>query len=467
MFAQLLTALSLKNTDSAWQSILSASRLSNLWKSSTGLLSNFYSNVTIGSALQKLGFWVVVILFACLPLPSFTNDKEGLAIILLASAAIWLLGTILGGKERPNTNTIDLLIIAYAGINLIAAASSHYFGESLRGLAKVYVYLIGYFLFSAQISNNWRRRMVLVGVLLGVSTLVSIYGLYQYKIGVAPLATWEDPSIEDKATRIYATLNNPNLLAGYLVPIVPLAGALAMGALARQKWLLSLVPLSIFGLTALATVLTGSRGGYLGLFGGLAFLLLILGSFLWQRRPKLRPWLGTLIVLIPLSLLLAIHFAPTFEHRIMSIFAGREHSSNSYRLNVWLSSLSMFKDNWWIGVGVGNQAFRLAYGLYMRSGFDALGTYCVPLEVAVETGALGLCVFALLVIACLARAHLSFWAPQPTLHRYLTAGAAASLVGLMIHGLVDTVFYRPQVQFIFWLMIALLAKSGDANDEKA
>lgn len=55
----------------------------------------------------------------------------------------------------------------------------------------------------------------------------------------------------------------------------------------------------------------------------------------------------------------------------------------------------MFKDNWWIGVGPGNTAFRLAYGLYMKSGFDALGTYCVPLEVGGRLAFLDCFAFAL------------------------------------------------------------------------
>jgi putative inorganic carbon (HCO3(-)) transporter len=138
----------------------------------------------------------------------------------------------------------------------------------------------------------------------------------------------------------------------------------------------------------------------------------------------------------------------------MSLFAGWEHSSNAFRLNVWRSSWNMFLDNWWIGVGPGNQAFRLAYGLYMRSGFDALGTYCVPLEIAVECGVVGLAVFGMLVGSVLARAHETFWASDDPAVRWLASGMAAAILGMMAHGLVDTVFYRPQVQLLFWIMVA-------------
>jgi putative inorganic carbon (HCO3(-)) transporter len=36
-------------------------------------------------------------------------------------------------------------------------------------------------------------------------------------------------------------------------------------------------------------------------------------------------------------------------------------------------------------------------------------------------------------------------------------GAIATLLGLLSHGFVDTVWYRPQVNTLWWFMIALIA----------
>ena len=38
--------------------------------------------------------------------------------------------------------------------------------------------------------------------------------------------------------------------------------------------------------------------------------------------------------------------------RILSIFAMRSDSSNSFRFNVYNSCIEMFKDNWLLGIGV-------------------------------------------------------------------------------------------------------------------
>ena len=71
----------------------------------------------------------------------------------------------------------------------------------------------------------------------------------------------------------------------------------------------------------------------------------------------------------------------------------RSDSSNSFRFNVYNSCIDMFKDNWLLGIGVGNQNFREIYGLYMKTGFDALSAYNIYLETAVESGIFALIFF--------------------------------------------------------------------------
>jgi putative inorganic carbon (HCO3(-)) transporter len=40
-----------------------------------------------------------------------------------------------------------------------------------------------------------------------------------------------------------------------------------------------------------------------------------------------------------------------------------------------------------------------------------------------------------------------------------------AIAGMMFHGMVDTVWFRPQIQFIFWLMIAILSTSSNEVKE--
>jgi putative inorganic carbon (HCO3(-)) transporter len=456
MNAQIIRILALTPFDNWWQSTWSSSMLGQLTarlkKTTTRPILQLW-----GGRLQELSFLGVLLLISTLALPQFTDDKEALALIALASSMCFALGALLGGKEQRHPLAIDIPVYLFAAVNVIAAFSSHYFHESLYGLLKLLVYFVSYWLFTAILEKSPKRKFIVLACLLVSASLVALYGLYQYKIGVAPLATWEDPNVEIQGTRIFSTLKNPNLLAGYLVPLAPLATALTLALACKKRWWTAFSAALVAILITAATVLTSSRGGYIGLFTGFGALITISLTALWQSHPKRRGWIIATVICLPLMVFFLLSTVPTFEQRVSSIFAGREHSSNSYRMNVWLASLNMLKDNWWIGVGPGNKAFVLAYGLYMRSGFDALGTYCVPLEIAVEGGIFNLLFFVWLCLAFLARAHLCYWSSETnSSEKWLIAGSAAALVGMLAHGCVDTVFFRPQVQFIFWILIAVL-----------
>ena len=421
----------------------------------------------MGKSLQYLAFALTALMLAILALPQFANDKEGLALIVAAITGLFCLGHVIGGpqSEGRKTSYIDIAVIAFVCANVISTFASHYMIESTKGLAKLAVYAVAYFSFTAVLStDNRRRTLILLSSACVGAFFVALYGLYQYKIGVAPLATWEDPTLESKGTRIYSTLGNPNLLAGYLIPLIPISlGLTAMTLQIKQKGLKALsflIAMAIAMTIGCATMLTGCRGAFiaLGAMAG-ATCLIIAGSIAVKKPKMILPTLGVL-VLIGAAGLAAIHFCmPSIETRLLSVFSGSEHSSNAYRMNVWRASLKMLQENWWFGVGPGNTTFRLAYGLYMKSGFDALGTYCVPLEIIVEAGIAGLAAFAALVAGLFVQGHLMFWREKNWTPRILGLSLCVALVGLFVHGLVDTVFYRPQIHFLFWMIAACLVRA--------
>ena len=147
--------------------------------------------------------------------------------------------------------------------------------------------------------------------------------------------------------------------------------------------------------------------------------------------------------------------------RVMSLVAGREDSSNNFRINVWLAAIEMIQDRPWLGIGPGNSAFNLIYPLYQQPKFNALSAYSVPLELLVEGGIPGLLAGLGLLFASL-RAGLAqlqgenSWA-LPAL------AAIAAIAGLCVQGATDTIFFRPEVQLTGWFCLATLAVSRDAR----
>ena len=144
----------------------------------------------------------------------------------------------------------------------------------------------------------------------------------------------------------------------------------------------------------------------------------------------------------------------------------RQDSSNSFRFNVYHSSVEMFKDNWLLGIGVGNQNFREIYGLYMKTGFDALSAYNIFLEIAVESGIFALIAFMGFLITLIKNSINFILKSTDTKAVIISSAAIISIIAVCIHGLVDTVFFRPQIQFIFWTMVAVARTAIFTTDNR-
>jgi putative inorganic carbon (HCO3(-)) transporter len=124
----------------------------------------------------------------------------------------------------------------------------------------------------------------------------------------------------------------------------------------------------------------------------------------------------------------------------------------------------MFKDNWLLGIGVGNKNFREIYGLYMKTGFDALSSYNIYLETAVESGIFALISFLGFLITLSVRAVQYILKSCDTENVIFVSAAIVSIWAVMFHGLVDTIFFRPQLQFMFWTFVAVISTVLPAQD---
>ena len=406
--------------------------------------------------LSKIILFIsICFLFTSLLFPQYSDNRLGIGLFILFCFFIFLIHAFTQKRLVISFNTIDLCILLFLLLGCISTFSSYFFKESLIGLSKYCLFILWYFLIKITIANSSTKSFLsLWSLVFFSSVIISLIGVYQYFIGVEPLATWEDSSYENIHTRVYSTLGNPNLLAAYLLLILPMGAVLSFK---QEKN--SMKALYLIGCLSLLVclVFTGSRGGYIGLLSMLALSIVIAINYLVskaQQPNKLASKKIIFIGVITLLVLGALFLFPIIQERLLTIFTLREHSSNNYRVNVWLSCIQILKDNWLIGIGPGNNTFRLAYGLYMKSSFDALGAYNVFLEIAIEIGVIGLVTFVLIFLLSFLKLHRLFWTKGNT----LAIGISLSLIGLIVHGMVDTVFFRPQIFIPFWFLLASIGK---------
>ncbi|NJN63357.1 MAG: putative bicarbonate transporter, IctB family, partial [Coleofasciculaceae cyanobacterium RL_1_1] len=230
---------------------------------------------------------------------------------------------------------------------------------------------------------------------------------------------------------------------------------------AWQRWMPKLLAIVMLLVNVAALVMTYSRGGWIGLVaGGFTFMLLLV--WWWSERlpSKLRPWaLPGVVGLSVAIVLLAVAIVPPIRDRVASIFVGRGDSSNNFRINVWAAVIDMIRDRPILGIGPGNSIFNKIYPLYMRPKYSALSSYSVLLEVTVEAGLIGLFSFLWLLFVTTYQGIMQIKRLREVGHHdaFWLMAALASGAGLMAHGLFDTVFYRPAIQTLWWLMLAIVA----------
>ena len=434
----------------------------NILRFTQNKLNILYENSLLLKNLDRLIFLCIIAVFL---LSTFMpSDVMGLAAIVAAILTFIKVVTKPGDKFEPNT--FELWLFAYFMIVVISLAGSTLFTLSLKGFFKTVTYLGFYISVVHYLKDN---RDKIPHILTAIAVCIggeSIIGLMQNFAHVEAISTWQDVSglnPEQIMTRVYGTLQplNPNLLGGYFVAGIPSLFGLSAIFLSDKKYKLSAITL-IFGLLSTVVLfLTGCRGAYIACMAIYLGIFTICAKFLWHKYKKLfMAVVSSGIVAISL----AIIFIGSLRARIFSIFAMRQDSSNSFRFNVYQSSLQMFKDNWLLGIGVGNKNFREIYGLYMRTGFDALSAYNIFLETAVESGIFALIAFVGFVFVAV-KDGIKIILKSSNIKNVIYASAAVTaILALMVHGLVDTVFFRPQIQFIFWTMVGILSCS--CADEK-
>lgn len=413
------------------------------WRSSSWLLQHS----------DTIALWLLALFFGLAPFVSTSM----MSILLVGCGAFWLLLTIADGEKQTahtGLTAIHLPVMLYWGISVIAVGASPVKVAAIKGLAKLTLYLL-LFVFMARVLRSRKLRDWLIGIYLNISLLVSVYGIRQWIFGAEPLATWSDPTAEfGDVTRVYSYLRNPNLLAGYLIPAIAFS-IMAIFAWKRRgpKFLAAVMAV----VNTLCLVFTFSRAGWIALVVMLLASALLLGYWwhLYRRAWVLPAVMGGLVGFIVLSVI----FVPAVQSRVLSIFSARGDSSNNFRMNVWTAVFQMIKARPLIGIGPGNDAFNLVYPIYSKAGFTALGAYSVPLEILVETGIIGFTCFNWLILVTFNQAaqQLNRLRKAKDPHGYWLIGAIVTIIGLMFQGLFDTVWYRPQVNSLWWFAVAMIA----------
>ncbi len=415
-------------------------------------IQKFLKPVTENSiVLQKLDWLIGANIFLVI-FSSTVAQSDTIGYFAIFAILLTFFKLLTKTGERLEMSFADKFLLLYMIFVLISVAGSSLLYLSLKGFFKTLTY-IGFYISIVHYLKDNKDKIKYI--FLAISLCVcyeTVFAFLQNAGAVEEISGWQDMSHlnpEEVMTRVYGTIKpfNPNLFGGYMLAAIP---AFCTIPFINKKLVLPSLVLGL--LSVIALVLTGCRGAYIGFF----FECLVFTFILYNIIKKDYKKIFSAIVCACISFTAIIVISTSaLRARIFSIFAMRSDSSNSFRFNVYNSCLNMFKDNWLLGIGCGNQNFREIYGLYMRTGFDALSAYNIYLETAVESGIFALITFLTFIGTNIYKA-IKYVLSNKTVESVYVLAALISITGILTHGFVDTVFFRPQIQLLFWIMVAII-----------
>ncbi len=446
--------------------MLIESKLLELTNRYYSFFQNKFENITKNSLILNRIEDIILFFTGITLLASTFMQSEHIAVFAIAVILLTLLKLHLKKGAKVYVTGFDAALLIYFGICLISTVNSTLLPQSIHGFLKTVIYILYYFCAANYFQTNQSKIKYVLLLISALCTIEGVIALCQNFAGVEQISTWQDSRYinpEDAIARAYGTLKpyNPNLLGGYLVCAIPCIIASGALFLSKKHYKSLFFSTGAFLISALAVFVTGSRGAYLGLgavIAGLIVLVTLIINTDFKTQERLKSIWHKVVAALCGAFVLLLIAVPKITKRILSIFILRGDSSTSFRMNVYNSSWHMFCDNWLFGIGAGNQTFREIYGLYMISGYDALSTYSVPLEIAVEAGIFALLAFVCFIVLFVIDGYKFLTNADNTnslADKVIVCAAILTVLGVMMHGMFDTIYFRPQVQFVFWTMIAM------------
>jgi putative inorganic carbon (HCO3(-)) transporter len=395
-----------------------------------------------GSIFAQPYLWCFITLLAAPIVPTTV-----VIALTAVSAGSLLVSFGMDDGKRLSFSPPNKYILIYAAMYAVATFLSVDVRGSLSG-GMLYAFFI---LFAIIMQNSVSSRRGLDIMVRGFAlsgAAVAAYGIYQYLFGASLTSAWLDSEMFSSiGLRVYSTLGNPNVLSEYLLLAIPISAGLAIAAKSAAARLLAV---GAVGVELVCMLLTFARGGWLGLIvSAMLFLTLI------DRRFLL---LGIVGILAAYFLLPEVYIS-----RFTSI-GDLSDGSTSYRLQIWLGTLTMLGDYWFTGIGPGTAAFNKIYPLYSYNTVAAPHSHNLLLQIVCDAGIMSLVVF-LAAITSFFRAMCSSLARErDRASRILQISIISAVTGFLVQGLTDYSFYNYRVELIFWGVIALGALAARRSE---
>jgi len=380
------------------------------------------------------------VFFSLVPFDNATAVSTGtsrLTVIWIAGllALLALLGAALAlGRFRlPSRRAVLWLIfIAWQGCSVAWAVDQNVAIERLPTMASLFVFYIGVTCY--EFSEREIAGIIRFTILGGC--VAAAFCLYLFHAGVF----WHNNPMRGTVAFGTQQIESNVFAAGLLLPFSLVIGEFLASRSLGVKVLLSSCTLLI----ALGIFYTTSRGALLA--------VIVMGLF-YVRKTGIS-WRA---LAVPVLLGLGLLFAPGF---LFTRLLESEATGGAGRLYIWQASLAAFRDYFLVGAGLDNSS--VVYNHYASSATHFAGLSRQPhntfLEVAVESGVIGLLLFILVIVAHLSQA----WRREPLVsgvERVRLIACEGAVWGMLVASLFLHLLWFKEF-WAAWIMLVICSRAA-------
>lgn len=348
--------------------------------------------------------------------------------------------TALAASQQERLITLSWLSAALAGFCTFQLVHALYFSPTYHADGSYVPATLMIAFVAAARRPDWLAETGFK-IFCGIIALIAVWAMVQWLTG------WG--FIDGESVRALALFVTPNILAMTLnLGLAPILAYYLLGRGERGVYRLALL---LFA----ALLAAQSRGGYLGLLASILFMVTFVGRASvvahWQRYRAVAG--GFLAVLAFFKLYAWLGLA---SWSMDAVFATFSHGDSSNRWEIYQVAWQGLAENLWRGIGYFN--FGYYFEVHKVPPFlDRHITFVHNdyLQLALESGLLGLVLFLLLLVAVygqLVRFRRQIMDKQgvPIIL------SAAAITSMLVHALVDYPFHIPFLLAVFGAYLAII-----------
>jgi len=373
--------------------------------------------------------WGVYLVVFCLPLylirfKIFNIPTTALELMIYGLFIIWLIKIIRSKNQELRIKIIEKLIIPVVLI-LIGVSIATIFSWDLRvslGIWKAwFIDPILFFIVVVSIIKNIEQIKKIFYSLIFSGLVVSIISLIYLIQGNL-----------DIQGRLQGFYNSPNYLAMYLAPVLIINFWFLM--VFKKDYSLRMVFLANNLFLLITLFFTKSFGAWFGILVALGF-----GVIIYLNKTKNKKIIWGIILGIILIILIFI---------FLKFGSIQGKLSINSRIGIWQKAWEVFKMYPIMGIGPGT--FQDYFPAYPRWGVPQ--PHNLYLAFLLQTGSIGFIGFIWLLIWFFRSGFkilvIDCWLPITVL--------MSIMVYILVHGLVDTTYWKNDLSLMFWLIIGAM-----------